>query len=292
MKKIFQLFLLFSLLFLNCISQTDINVLTPVEYVYKSIDTTQLKAYVFIPEIEPINEKYSAVLVFHGGGWSEGSAKWAFSRTHHFVQQGMISVAVQYRLSNKENITPLEAMEDAKDAVSWLRSLADELMLDTSKVAVYGWSAGGHLAASTAIFNNDSNEIRSIPNAILLVSPALELTNDSWIKQLLLNKAEPLDISPAHHVKPNLPPTIIVHGRNDTVTPLSGAELFTQKMIESGNVCKLFIFDGVGHMFTPSTQSDRGWPNPDQKIKNEAYSEIDNFLRELGYGNLPYEAAN
>lgn len=288
MKKMFQLFLILATLYLNCFSQANTDVLTPVEYVYKSIDSTQLKAYVFIPEVEPVNDKYSAVLVFHGGGWAEGSAEWAFSRAHHFVRQGMISAAVQYRLSNKENITPLEAMKDAKDAVSWLRTLADELLIDTSKVAVYGWSAGGHLAVSTAIFNNDSNTISSVPNAILLVSPALELTNDSWVKQLLLSKAEPQDISPAHHVKPNLPPTIIVHGRNDTVTPLNGVELFTQKMIESGNVCKLFVYDEVGHMFTPSTESDRGWPNPDQKIKNEAYSEIDNFLRELGFGNLPY----
>ncbi|MDZ7766462.1 MAG: hypothetical protein U5K00_18900 [Melioribacteraceae bacterium] len=41
-------------------------------------------------------------------------------------------------------------------------------------------------------------------------------------------------------------------------------------------------------MFTPSTESDKGWPNPDQEIKNEAYSEIDNFLRKLGFDNDEY----
>ncbi|MDZ7766461.1 MAG: alpha/beta hydrolase [Melioribacteraceae bacterium] len=121
--------------------------------------------------------------------------------------------------------------------------MGEEFKIDTSKVAAYGWSAGGHLAASTAIFNNDTSNISSMPNALLLVSPALELTNDSWISQLLIDDSEPVDISPAHHVKPNMPPTIIVHGRDDTVTPLSGVELFTQRMRDAGNICKLFIYD-------------------------------------------------
>ncbi len=287
MKKIF-IFLFFIQLFLaSNIAQEENAILTPVEYIYKTIDTTKLSAFVFSPK-NVDEELRSAVLIFHGGGWNEGTPMWAFSRGRHFVQQGMVAVAVQYRLSDKEMITPIEAMDDAKDAIRWLRSLADEFSIDTSKVAVYGWSAGGHLAVSTAIFNNNTNKISSKPNAVLLVSPALELTNDSWVKQLLLDKSEPTDISPAHHVKPNLSPTIIVHGRDDTVTPLSGVELFTQRMVDAGNVCQLYVYDGVGHMFTPSTESDKGWPNPDQKIKEEAYSEIDNFLRELGFGNKPY----
>ena len=287
MKRIFIYLFLIQLFLASNIAQEVEVILTPVEYIYKTVDTTELSTFVFFPVD---NEKVlrSAVLVFHGGGWNEGTPEWAFSRSRHFVQQGMVAVAVQYRLSDKEIITPIEAMEDAIDAVRWLRTMADEFSIDTSKIAVYGWSAGGHLAVSTAIFNNDTNTVNSIPNAILLVSPALELTNDSWVRQLLLNKAEPQDISPAHHVKPNLPPTIIVHGRNDTVTPLSGVELFTQRMLDYDNTCKLFVYDGVGHMFTPSTESDKGWPNPDQKIKKEAYSEIDNFLRELGFGNKPY----
>jgi len=287
MKRIF-IYLFLIQLFLACnIAQEEKAILTPVEYIYKTVDTTELSAFVFFPEGND-EELRSAVLVFHGGGWSEGTPEWAFSRGRHFVQQGMVAVAVQYRLSDKEKITPIEAMEDAKDAVHWLRSMADEFSIDTSKVAVYGWSAGGHLAASTAIFNNNANKVSSKPNAVLLVSPALELTKDSWVKQLLLDKTEPIDISPVHHVKPNLPPTIIVHGRDDTVTPLNGVELFTQKMLDVENICQLFIYDGVGHMFTPSIESDKGWPNPDQKIKEEAYSEIDNFLRELGFGNKQY----
>ncbi|KUG25422.1 putative lipase/esterase [hydrocarbon metagenome] len=288
MKKLFLLIFLLHILFFSCIAQDVDSYLSPTEYVYKTLDSTQLKAYVFSPGRDDENISVSAVLIFHGGGWSEGTPEWAFSRGRHFVQQGMVAVAVQYRLSDKESITPIEAMDDAIDAVRWLRTMADEFLIDTSKVAVYGWSAGGHLAASTTIFNNDTNKISSKPNAVLLVSPALELTNDSWVNQLLIDKAEPNDISPAHHVKPNLPPTIIVHGRNDSVIPLRGVELFTQRMIDAGNVCQLYVYDGVGHMFTPSTKSDKGWPNPDQKIKEEAYNEIDNFLRELGFGNKPY----
>lgn len=287
MKRVFISLIFVQFFLANIVAQEENAILTPFEYIYKTVDTTELSAFVFFPE-EDNEELRSAVLVFHGGGWDEGTPEWAFSRGRHFVQQGLVAVAVQYRLSNQESVTPLDAMEDSKDAVSWLREMGEEFKIDTSKVAAYGWSAGGHLAASTAIFNNDSSNISSMPNALLLVSPALELTNDSWISQLLIDDTEPVDISPAHHVKPNMPPTIIVHGRDDTVTPLSGVELFTQRMRDAGNICKLFIYDGVGHMFTPSTESDKGWPNPDQEIKTEAYSEIDNFLRKLGFNNDEY----
>lgn len=287
MKRI-NIFLFFIQLFFVCsFAQEENSIFTPVEYIYKIVDTTELSAFVFFPE-DNEKELRSAVLVFHGGGWSAGTPEWAFSRGRHFVQQGMLAVAVEYRLSDQVSVTPIDAMNDARDAVHWLRTKGNEFMVDTSKVAAYGWSAGGHLAASTAIFNNDTANISSVPNALLLVSPALELTNDSWISQLLLDETEPVDISPAQHVKPNLPPTIIVHGRGDTVTPLDGIELFTKRMKEAGNVCELFVYDGVGHMFTPSTESDKGWPNPDQEIKNEAYFEIDSFLRELGFENDEY----
>ncbi len=89
----------------------------------------------------------AAIVLFHGGGWAMGEPAWAFSRAQHFAERGMVAIAAQYRLSDQKAITPHEAMADARAVIRWVRAHADSLGIDPKRVAAYGWSAGGHLAA-------------------------------------------------------------------------------------------------------------------------------------------------
>jgi dipeptidyl aminopeptidase/acylaminoacyl peptidase len=57
------------------------------------------------------------------------------------------------------------------------------------------------------------------------------------------------EISPVHHVRPGLPPTILFHGTADTTVPFENAERFTQLMIAAGNVCELVPFPKRNHGF-------------------------------------------
>ena len=66
---------------------------------------------------------------------------------------------------------------------------------------------------------------------------------------------------------------------DDTVTPLSGSIRYKDNMAKHGNECELVIYDGVGHLFTPSTEPDDGWPNPDEKVRQDAQDKMDAFLR-------------
>jgi len=270
---------------MNNFAQESRNVLGPIEYVFDSSQGTKLKAFKFIPEDIKKVSSYSAIVIFHGGGWSIGDPAWAFGLAEKYARKGLVAIAAQYRLSDQESITPLDAMEDARNVILWMRENSTELNIDKDRIAAYGWSAGAHLAACAAVFYSIDieNEINSIPSALLLVSPALSIINDEWFKQLLLNKSDPYDCSPAENLKENMPPSIIVIGNEDTVTPISGSELFHQNMLKHGNRSQIFIYDGVGHLFTPSDQPDDGYPNPDKVIQTIAYSELENFLRELKY---------
>jgi acetyl esterase len=60
---------------------------------------------------------------------------------------------------------------------------------------------------------------------------------------------KPERISPAHHIKPHGPPTIIFHGRADTTVPFATAEAFTTRMKQVGNRCELVGYDGQAHGF-------------------------------------------
>jgi hypothetical protein len=43
------------------------------------------------------------------------------------------------------------------------------------------------------------------------------------------------------------------------------------------------IYDGVGHLFTPSSEPDNGWPHPDSTVQARASATVDEFLRQFGY---------
>lgn len=269
----------------NSKAQDSLSVIGPVEYVYNTIDSVFLKAYVFSPSPEKKSKTRPAIAIFHGGGWHIGSPEWTFSQARYFTKKGMVAVGVQYRLSDKNKITPLEAMADARAAIRWMRSNATDLGISTDSIAAFGWSAGAHLAVCSSIFD-DSSEVRSvscIPNALILMSPAVSLEGDKWVQQLLGTKANAKDISPSEHVRKRMPPTIILQGRTDTVTPLPGVQLFTDRMRDAGNRCELEVYDGVGHLFTPSSEPDDGWPNPDPEVQAAAFRKIDEFLLSLGY---------
>lgn len=279
-NKILTLFILIS----GLTNAQDISSsLEPIEFTYKIIDSDSLKAYVFYPQNIAENENRPSIVIFHGGGWVAGEPSWGFGNAKKYAKHGLIAISVEYRLSDQKIITPIDAMEDTKDFFIWARENANKLKLNKDSIAAFGWSAGGHLVTSAAVFAKYTadSSITSKPNALILQSPAVSTLNDEWFKQLLLGKGIPIDFSPAQHIKENMPPTIIVIGRDDSVTPLKYSELYRDEMIKNGNSCELYIYDGVGHLFTPLP--DNGWPKPDQEVSEKAFSQIDFFLKGLGY---------
>ncbi|MGD8698653.1 MAG: alpha/beta hydrolase [Gemmatimonadales bacterium] len=266
-------------------AQEGSSVVGPVEHVYAVQEGVDLKAYVFAPAGHRTDTPRSAILVFHGGGWHIGAADWAFGRARHFAELGMVAISVQYRLSDQKSITPLEAIADAKAAVQWARSNSGSLGIASDRIAAYGWSAGAHLAACAAVFDDSlaNAGISSAPDALVLVSPAVSVAHDGWFQRLLGSGANASDLSPDEHVRGGLPPTIILQGRTDTVTPLAGSQRFCDRMRDAGNRCDLHTYDGVGHLFTPSTEPDDGMPNPDPEVQAAAYREVDEFLRSLEF---------
>jgi acetyl esterase len=215
-----------------------------------------------------------------------GEPQWAFSRAQHFAERGLVAVAAQYRLSSeKTGITPLEAMADARDAIRWVRTNAGSLGIDPERLAAYGWSAGGHLAACASIFADAAADSRvsAAPNALILVSPAVSLGHDRWVAHLLGTRAKAIDISPDEHVRGGLPPTLVLQGSRDSVTPMEGVKRFCDRMRAAGNRCDLHVYEGFGHLFTPPGVPDGDWPKPDPATQADAMVQADSFLKSLGF---------
>ena len=266
--------------------QSPAGVAEPAVHVFASPRGTDLKAYVFTPKEQERGGRRAGIVIFHGGGWVEGEPSWAFARARHFAERGLVAVAAQYRLSDGKAITPLDAMADARAIIRWMRTQSTVLGLDPSRIVADGWSAGAHLAASAAIFDEqpaDPSRPSAAPNALVLVSPAVALESDSWAQKLLGSTTNIRDVSPEAHVRRGMPPTIVLQGSQDSVTPLSGVKRFCDRMVAAGNVCERHVYEGFGHLFTPAGSPDNGQPKPDPATRADALAKAERFLKSLGY---------
>jgi acetyl esterase/lipase len=246
--------------------------------VYREAGRDSLRAYIFMPPGHDANHATSAILLFHGGGWSDGAPEWTFPAARRFADSGLVAVAVEYRLS-AGNVTPIEALADACAALAWVRAHAAELGLN-GRLAGYGVSAGGHLVAATATVGCPDRTAG--PDALLLWSPALDLASDRWFASLVQGRATAAALSPARHVGPATPPTSIVHGERDAVTPLAGVTRYCAALTDLGGRCDLHVYPGVGHLLSRNLANQESDFDPDPVARANGIARQHRFLRRLG----------
>ncbi len=244
---------------------------------YRKIDSSELKLWIF-GESDPKVQK-PAIVFFFGGGWNSGSPAQFENQARHFAKRGMIAITADYRVNSRHGVKVVECVKDAKAAIAWVRENAQRLGIDPNKIAASGGSAGGHLAACTGTINGFGSDER--PNAMILFNPACTLAPIAdWqppgaAKAKLSTErfgVEAQAISPAHHIGPHTPPTLILHGKKDTTVPYASVVAFESVMKKAGRPCKLVGYDGAGHGFF-----NRG------EDYSKTLAEADVFLVDLGW---------
>jgi pectinesterase len=91
---------------------------------------------------------YPVVVFVHGGGWSSGNRRQHLPMAQQLAARGYVCVLPEYRLATEARYPA--AVLDLKAALRWLRANAKTYNIDTARVAVWGFSAGGQLAALVA----------------------------------------------------------------------------------------------------------------------------------------------
>ena len=258
----------------------------PAIRTYKTVDGVDLKVHTFGPPTRDLIPRPTIVFL-HGGGWNVGSPEWAYSQARRYAAKGLTAIAVQYRLSDFKATTPLEAMADTRDALRWIRTHAKDLRVDPQKVAVYGWSAGGHLGVSAMLFDDVRTDgVRAAPDALVLMSPAVSVASSGYLRSLLLGRAENAAISPAEHVRAGMPPMMIFSGDEDVVTPNGAAGRFCTAVQAVGGRCDLHVYPGVGHLLTRKLDresQEMGPFDPDPATIADTFAKADAFLVGLGW---------
>ncbi|MBB3207423.1 acetyl esterase/lipase [Rhodopirellula rubra] len=252
---------------------------------YKTVGEVELKLDVFRPSEHESTDRVPAIVFFFGGGWNGGSTSQFHEQARHFADLGMMAFSANYRVRSRNKTTPFECVADGKSAIRWVRQHAEELGIDPNKIVASGGSAGGHVAACTGVIEGYDEKgedltISSVPNAMVLYNPVIDTTADGYgLKSV--GEERQTDISPCHHVGAGIPPTLILHGTDDTTVPYENATRFTRLMNESGNRCELVSFAKQGHGFFNS-KSFRP-KTKDLSHYERAMKATDHFLASLGY---------
>lgn len=244
---------------------------------YKQIDTTKLFMEVYYPEKIDTTQIYPAIVFFFGGGWNGGTIYQFQPHANYFSQRGMICFLVDYRVKKRQQTTPFESLKDAKSAIRYLRKHANELHINPSKIVASGGSAGGHLAAATALieaYNEETDDlsITSVPDALLLFNPVIDNGPGGYGYERIGDEYK--SFSPLHNIDKGAPPTIFFLGTNDKLIPVETAEYYKTVMNKVNSRCELHLFDGAGHGF---------FNYKNLKYYKKTVLETDKFLQSLGF---------
>lgn len=216
------------------------------EVVYRTLeDGHSLSLHVFLPPDQGQSALRPAVVFFFGGGWTGGNPKQFYQQAAWLAQRGYVGISAAYRVQQG----PFVCVEDGRAALAWLRDHAEEFGIDPGKIIAAGGSAGGHVAASATMIPDGSGPLGPpAAAAMVLFNPVLDTTEAGYGLEKV-GEERKTEISPVHHVRGGLPPTLIFHGTSDRTVPFENAERFTRLMNEAGNTCELLPFPGKGHGF-------------------------------------------
>ncbi len=228
--------------------------LPPTEtLVYKRAADRELKLFIEKPAAWQASDQRPALLFFFGGGWVGGSPAQFLPQSRYLASRGIIGIRVEYRtLSPSEPGPPTICCADAKSALRWVRGHAATLGLDPQRLAAGGGSAGGHLAAFTALVPGlddpqDDLALSCRPNALVLFNPVFDNGPGQWGHDRLGSRYQAF--SPAHHISPQAPPTLVFLGDQDPLIPLTTLQRFQSNMQAAGARCQTHIFSGAAHGF-------------------------------------------
>jgi len=245
---------------------------------------------VSVPTITPYlpsNPNGTAILVFPGGSYSGlASAHEGRAIAQEFNKVGVTAFVVKYRLPSDSIMVDktIGPLQDAQRAIQLVRQHAAEWHIQPNKVGIIGFSAGGHLASTTAthfdkvvIENKDNISVR--PDFAMLIYPVISFGPyaHAYSRENLIGKnpsQQLLDLySNEKQVTPNTPPIFLIHAEDDGAVPVQNSLLFYDALLKNKVKAEMHLFQEGGHGF--------GLNN--SKTKDKWFDWAANWLNENGF---------
>ncbi len=210
-------------------------------------NTSQTVFYLYKADKEKATGQ--GVVILPGGGYGKVCIEYeGFKLAEYFNSIGVTALVVKYRLPNDgHKEVPLE---DAQEALRYMRKNAKSWRVDPTKVGIAGSSAGGHLAAYTSTFTNDLEK----PAFTVLFYPVISgetcMTHQNTFLRLLGKNHAPYlreQYSLNNRVGATTPPTILLLSNDDSVVPPINSILYYKALKHYGVAASMHIYPEGGH---------------------------------------------
>lgn len=243
----------------------------------------------------PASAPRPAILVVHGGGWTEGIYRSSMAnQAERFAEAGYVTLNIEYRLTPNGGQYP-HAVQDCYCALAYARNHADELGIDPARIAGLGYSAGGHLVSMLGVDREpdvqpDCTEATDTvaPLAAVIAGAGPEdmaaLPQVSSVTSFVGGSVDDVPelydaASPLSHVGAGAPPYLFVHGDDDWFVDFTAQEEPMQRaLIAAGTATHLLRIPGGGHIFNRGVDGG-SWELPLTSIDTpEAQAAMIDFL--------------
>jgi acetyl esterase/lipase len=202
---------------------------------------------------------------------------------------GYVAANIAYRLV--PDVEFPGPVQDAWCALSFLRAHAAEYRIDPDRIAVLGYSAGGHSVAMLGVAPDDPSLVPDCasgrtapPRAVIAGAPVVdmrEFAGSSFIRDYMGGSigARPAayDLaSPIRFVRKDLPPFLFVVGGGDWWVGHEDSEKMRDAMRAAGNDARLLELGGTGHVLGPVSNGTYVWTQATETP--ESWLAIEDFL--------------
>lgn len=229
---------------------------------YGNVDGRKLQLDLYQPR--ECSGPRPGVIFIHGGGWSSGQRSDYKYYCTRFPQMGYVAATVSYRLVGEAQFPA--CIQDVKCAVRWMRANAEKYGINPNAIAAIGGSAGGHLSMmlgysagvpeleGTGGHQEYSSAVQAVVNLYGPVDMTLEEFHENKTLLDFFGGKHFKEIpdqyrlaSPMTHIKKGAPPTMIIHGTDDTTVPVSQADMLETRLKEFDVPCEYLRLKGYPH---------------------------------------------
>lgn len=243
-------------------------------------------------EMQDTPRRRPAMLILPGGGYAFTSERENAPVAYRFLAADFAVFTLRY--SVKPAVFP-KALFEVYTAISLIRKNAEKWSVDPDKIAVCGFSAGGHLAASCGAFWNCDFVTKLFgdgslhkPNAMVLSYPVISAGEyahrGSFINLLGKDSLTPDEteyFSVENRVTADFPPSFVWHTSEDGAVPVANSLLLCESLSRNKVLFELHVYPRGGHGLSTCDRSVFRTDSPEPPEKPRAWiSECISFLRD------------
>ena len=206
----------------------------------------------------------ASIVVVPGGSYGGLTFEWeGKQQAQFFVDHGIAAFILKYRIPSDKTMVDksIGPLQDAQQAMRFVRQHAREWNLDPARVGVIGFSAGGHLASTLAThFDNihvpNPDRLAVRPDFAILIYPVVSMQSDithADSRKALLGTAPPDEqvrmFSSDLQVSERTPPTLILHATDDTTVDVDNSVRYYQALRHAVVPVEMRLFEKGQHGF-------------------------------------------